>query len=165
MPTDAARNKTRWAAAAGALGAVGSVTCAGSMAAILVTAGVGAAGASTSMAAMAGSTRHLTGFLGAMNTAGPAILVVSMVLVAVSFALRRPLAGAVVLLAGGVLYWGMYGQTSIAVMYVSLAIGFAVWVATYFWSRRTRRAEEDGMATRLDPVALAQARTEVQANQ
>jgi len=38
-------------------------------------------------------------------------------------------------LAGAVLYAGMYAQTSPAVMYAAIGVGYAAWAALYLWVR------------------------------
>ncbi len=115
---------------AGLLGLVGSLAC--TMAMTLPAIGVGAAGG---MAAMSGASANTQGgFLGFLLEYGPLILLVSVALVTIGLALRRPRAAVPSLAAGGVLYWGMYAQASYFVMYVSLALGFAAWVAIYRWT-------------------------------
>lgn len=99
--------------------------------------GVGAAGG---MAAMSGSTAPTQGgFLGFLLEHGPVILLVSVALVTIGLALRRPWAAAPSLAAGGVLYWGMYAQPDYVVMYVSLALGFTAWAALYRWTLSGQR--------------------------
>ncbi len=112
---------------AGLLGLVGSLAC--TMAMTLPAIGVGAAGG---MAAMSGANANTQGgFLGFLLEYGPLILLVSVALVTIGLALRRPRAAVPSLAAGAVLYWGMYAQASYFVMYVSLALGFAAWAAIY----------------------------------
>jgi len=102
------------------------------MAMTLPAIGVGAAGG---MAAMSGASANTQGgFLGFLLEYGPLILLVSVALVTIGFALRRPRAAVPSLAAGAVLYWGMYAQASYLVMYVSLALGFAAWAAIYRWT-------------------------------
>ena len=64
------------------------------------------------------------------------ILIVSVVLVTVSLAVRRPLAAVPALAFGALLYWGMYGQPSHLLMYLTLALAYAGWLGTNLWTRR-----------------------------
>ena len=129
---------------AGALGAAGSVACGISM--ILIAAGVGASAAASGMAAMSGTgagTPH--GVLGVLLRIGPWLLVVSVLLVTAAFALTsRPAAAIPALLAGAGLYAGMYRQTSLLVMYASIAAGYTVWIALYLWARGGHRRRAPG---------------------
>jgi hypothetical protein len=137
----APKTKTVCCAAAGTAGGLGSLACVTSM--ILTGLGAGTAAAATGMAGMSsrGSTAH--GLLGALLRAGPGLLIASIVLITVAFALRRLAAAAAASAAGAVLYAGMYGQQNPAVMYASIAVGYATWAGLYLWTRnqRTRRGE------------------------
>lgn len=53
----------------------------------------------------------------------------------VAFALRRPVAAVPAVLAGAVLYAGMYTQSNQALMYGSIAVGYAAWIGTHLWVR------------------------------
>jgi len=94
----------------GALGITGGLICTATM----VLPALGAAGAA------AGGTQGMTGadepprygLVGTLTDVGPAILVVSTLLVTLGVGLRRPLAAVPALAAGAVLYWGMYAQYS-----------------------------------------------------
>ncbi len=115
---------------AGLLGIGGTLAC--TVAMTLPAIGVGAAGG---MAAMSGASANTQGgFLGFLLEYGPIILLVSVALVTIGLALRRPRAAVPSLAAGALLYWGMYAQASYFVMYVSLALGFAAWAAIYRWT-------------------------------
>lgn len=72
-----------------------------------------------------GERTHVRRLSGIPLEYGPVILLVSIALVTIGLALRRPWAAVPSLAAGAVLYWGMYAQASYFVMYVSLALGFA----------------------------------------
>lgn len=123
------------------LGMLGSVTCSAAMlAAILGIGGTAAAGggAMTDMTGMpdvdataAGPVDALIGFL---TWAGPVILVPSLAAVAAATAVHRSAAVGVVLIAGAVLFWGMYLQTAPTVMLASIAVGLVVLVAAYIWA-------------------------------
>jgi hypothetical protein len=135
-PAAAARGTGRGVAAM--LGAAGSLACGVSM--ILLAAGIGASATATGMSSM---TRHTAahGLLGTLARIGPGLLAASVLLVTVAFALtHRPLAAAPALLAGAVLYIGMYAQTSQAVMFVSIAAGYLTWLVLFLWVRRDHRA-------------------------
>lgn len=143
--------------AAGVAGSCGSLACIASMVLPLVglagagaaagaqatggsMAGMGPAPTSTSTATAASSTAssHPGGVLGFLVTIGPELLVVSVLLVTVSLALRRRVAAVPALAAGALLYWGMYAQASVGLMYATIAVGYLVWVATYAWTRVSR---------------------------
>lgn len=78
---------------------------------------------------------HPGGVLGLLVTIGPERLVVSILLVAASLALRRRIAAAPAHLAGALLCWGMYAQASVDLMYATIAVGYLVWISTYAWTR------------------------------
>ncbi len=120
---------------AGVLGGLGSAACAVSM--ILVAVGVGGSTAAASMAAMTGSGAAAPGsVLGGLVRSGPWLMLASALLVTVAFALtRRPVAAFPALLAGGALYAGMYAQSSLPVMYASIAVGYLAWAALVLWVR------------------------------
>ena len=121
--------------AAGTLGAIGSAACAVSM--ILVAVGVGGSAAAASMAAMTGTgTATPGGVLGGLVRSGPWLIVASVFLVTTAFALtRRPWAAIPALLAGAVLYAGIYAQSGKAVMYASIAVGYLAWRTLLLWVR------------------------------
>ena len=139
------------------LGVLGSVACTASM--ILAAVGVGGATAATSMAGMAGMTGPGPGapggMLGALVRAGPWLMVASALLVAAAFALtRRPVTAIPALLTGALLYAGMYAQSSLPVMYASIAVGYLTWAALALWAVRGspgvipwRRAAKAGRTT------------------
>ena len=114
---------------AGVLGLLGSVACAVSM--LLVAAGVAGSAAATSMAAMTGTgTGTPGGALGGLVRIGPWLMLASVLLVTAAFALtRRPVTAVPAVLAGAVLYAGMYAQASLPVMYASIAVGYTAWAA------------------------------------
>lgn len=132
--------------AAGVAGTCGSLACIASMVLPLVgLAGAGAAaggsmagmGPAPSAASGAATTAssHPDGLLGVLVAIGPELLVVSILLVTASLALRRRVAIAPAFVGGAILYWGMYAQSSDAVMYATMAAGYLIWVATYAWTR------------------------------
>lgn len=84
------------------------------------------------------------GLLGLLIRVGPGLLIASAVLIALAFALRRPGATVPALLAGAVLYAGMYAQPSRTVMYASIAAGYAGWAVLYLWVRNVALVREYG---------------------
>lgn len=105
---------------------------------ILIAAGAGASAAATGMAAMPGTGPGAPhGVLGVLLRTGPWLLVVSVLLVTAAFTFtRRPATAIPALLAGVVLYAGMYRQTDLPAMYVSIAAGYTAWGALYLRVRR-----------------------------
>jgi len=121
--------------AIGVVGVLGTLACMGSM--VLAVVGIAGVGTSASMAGMstgapgqAGSLQHL-GILAFLLQAGPAILLVSIGAFALSLATRRWVAAVPVLLVGGVIYWGMYGQSRLSVMYVTMVLGLLGWAVIF----------------------------------
>lgn len=123
---------------AGLLGIAGTLACTVVM--VLPVIGLLGAGAGAGMAGMSDrkgpAQGGLTGFL---LESGPTILLISVALVTLGLALRRPWTAAPSLAAGAVLYWGMYEQASYLVMYLTIALGFAAWVALYRGTRKWAR--------------------------
>lgn len=119
------------------VGLAGAAAAAGAQASGASMAGMGPAPTSTSKAITAASSAssHPGGVLSVLVTIGPELLVVSILLVTVSLSLRRRVAAAPALAAGALLYWGMYAQASDSVMYATIAVGYAVWIAAYAWTR------------------------------
>ena len=143
----------RWSA--GALGVLGSMACTASMIAAAV--GVGGAAAATSMAGMTGTgSGHAGGALGALVRIGPGLIVASVLLVTVAFALsRRPVTAIPALVAGAVLYAGMYAQDSVPVMYASIAVGYLTWAALALWAARNPAAQATPPAPAVAPRPAA----------
>ena len=143
----------RLPAVAGALGILGSLACSVAMLMALVGllgAGVASSAASTGdMAGMAGISSApgpwpqnsslpapLLTLLFVLFQSGPAILVVSIVAIGLAVASRRRVALVPVVMAGLLLYWGMYLQSTRLVMYSAVAVGLAALFAAYFLSMR-----------------------------
>ncbi len=126
------------------VGVLGTLTCMGAMVlAVAGVAGVGASAVGTS-AAMAGMSTGVQGqaasgqqpgILAFLLQAGPAILLVSIGAFALSLATRRWIAAIPTLLVGGVIYWGMYGQARLPVIYVTMVLGLLGWAAVFLWVR------------------------------
>jgi hypothetical protein len=128
--------------AAGAAGLAGSLACAVAM--VLATLGLGGATTAAGMAGMDGATSRPGGLLGLLLRIGPGLLAASAVLVAAAFVLRRPGAAVPALLAGAVLYAGMYLQPNRPLMYASIALGYTGWAALYLWVRNLTAVREQG---------------------
>ncbi|WP_234783300.1 hypothetical protein [Mycolicibacter heraklionensis] len=129
----------------GAAGVVAALTCtlACCLPAILVALGVGAsavAGAGHAGHGTGGSSGWLAAVLDMLHRISPVLLVVSIVLVTVAFALRRRAAVLPALVAGVVLYLSVHGQGDPAVMYAGMALGYGAWIALYLWTRPPRGA-------------------------
>ncbi len=126
--------------ALGLAGVVGTLACFTAMA---TTAG-GSVGitASTAMSAMAGmgaQGQTTSAPLGVLVDEGPLITAISVVLIALSLRLRRKAAVLPAFLGGGLIYWGMYQQADMPLMYVSLLLGVLLWGMAYVWARRATR--------------------------
>lgn len=132
--------------AAVVLGLGGTAACAVAMILPIVgvvssaaSAGAQAAGGMAGMGA-GGHVAHYSGLEGFLLRFGKEILIVSVVLVAGSFlarrVARRGYAAIGALVGGAILYYGMYEQSSVAVMYVTMAVGYTGWVGAYLWLRR-----------------------------
>jgi hypothetical protein len=121
----------------GIVGVLGTLTCMGAMLlAVIGVAGVGtsAAMAGMSMGSQTTSSQH-PGILSFLLQTGPVILLVSVGAFALSLAIRRWVAAIPALLVGGVIYWGMYGQSRLPVMYVTMALGLLGWAVIFLWVR------------------------------
>lgn len=128
----------------GIVGVLGTLACIGAMVlAVIGVAGVGASavGAGASMAGMSTGSQgqatsgQATSILAFLLQAGPTILPVSIGAFTLSLAIRQWATAIPVLLAGGVIYWGMYGQRNLSVMYVTIVLGLFCWAAVFFWVR------------------------------
>ena len=125
-------------AAIGIAGVLGTLTCMGAM--ILAVIGIAGVGASASMAGMrsgvqGGNGGQPTSILPFLLQAGPVILLVSITAFALSLAMKRWVVAIPALLVGGVIYWGMYSQPRLPVMYVTMALGLLSWAIIFLWSR------------------------------
>ncbi len=108
----------------------------------------GLLGATVSTGSMAGmqtggpeamSRTGFGGFIGTLNQAGPTILPVSIGAIVLSLGIRRRAAAIAALLAGGIMYWGMYAQPRVSLMYASIVMGMIAWTALYLWTSRLSR--------------------------
>lgn len=103
---------------------------------------VAAAGAMGGMAASAGGANSANGsspidpVVAFLVWAGPAILLLSVIALAAATVIRQPAATGLVLAAGTVLFWGMYLQAALSVMFVSIVAGLAGLAVAYVWAYR-----------------------------
>lgn len=101
----------------------------------------------------ASGSGHPGGTIGALVRIGPWLIAASALLVAGAFALtRRPVTAVPALVAGAVLYAGMYAQNNLPVMYASIAVGYLTWAALALWAARPRH---NPTAQRTPPTPAA----------
>lgn len=132
------RAATRW----GTAGVVAALACTLGCCLPAVLIAFGAGGATAGMAGMGEShPAHgtLAGLLHVLHRISPGLLMVSIVLIAGAFALRRPIAVIPALLAGVVLYASVHGQSDPIVSYAGMAVGYGSWVGLYLWTRPGNR--------------------------
>lgn len=148
--------KERLPPVAAALGLLGSLACSAAM--VMALAGIlgpGVAVSAASTGGMAGMSNtpsaatHNSSLPSPVLTAlffliqsGPVILILSIAAIALAAGLRRRAALVPVVVAGLVLYWGMYMQAARPVMYSSVLLGLAALVAAYLWSMRAIKKHE-----------------------
>ncbi len=127
-----------------AAGALGSLACSTSM--ILVALGLvgSAVSAGSSLVDMPGmgstgttasQPGPLAGLLAFLVQAGPVIMIPSIAAMVLASGIRRQIAAIPALAAGAVMYWGMYLQPRLALMYAAIVAGFFGWAALYLWNR------------------------------
>lgn len=124
----------------GTIGVLGALVCMGTM--VLAAIGFVGAGAGAVMGGMSrGSAVQVNGsqatssFLNTLLQAGPQLLIFFVIVFALSFALRSWLATSTALVVGGVMYWGMYGQSDLAVMYLTMGLSLLGWLAIFMYVR------------------------------
>jgi hypothetical protein len=113
-----------------------------------------AAAASGSMANMGSGSSDQTASSGLFGSlirflvqVGPPLLIISVVAITVSIGLRWRAAVIPAVLAGAVMYAGMYIQSAVPLMYASIALGLIAWTSLYVWTqRRQPRLRPDGTA-------------------
>ena len=126
-------------AALGIVGVLGTLICMGAM--LLAVIGVAGVGASAGMAGMPmgsqgqAASGQPTSILTLLLQAGPVILLVSIGAFALSLATSRWVSVIPALLMGGIIYWGMYGQPSLPVMYITMVLGLLGWAVILLWVR------------------------------
>ena len=77
---------------------------------------------------------------------GPTILIVSAVLVVFSLGVRRRWFVAPALAVGALMYWGMYEQSNVTMMYVASGIGILVWLLLFVAPHSRRGVRQVGPA-------------------
>lgn len=138
----------------GGAGLFGGISCTASMTlAAIGLVGSTAVQASHSQGGMAGmnatsgpavrSSNRVQAFLIAH---GPIILIVSALLVVFSLGLRRRWFAAPALAIGALMYWGMYEQSNVTMMYVASGIGILFWLLLFVLLRNRGRIRQ------LDPT-------------
>lgn len=132
-------------------GIVGCIVCMGSM--ILAAVGVAGTVVSGSMSAMSMTGMGMNnmsgmsspGWLETILKFGPAILIVSVLLVTLSIGIRRRAFIIQALMGGAIMYLGMYMTTNITLMIIATIVGFVVWGVLYFKSF-SKKMKGDGVA-------------------
>src|SRR5258708_28678349 len=152
MDTGSARRTTIASTCWAVAGGIGAVACSLSM--TLAALGIigTAAAASGSMANMGSGSSGQTASSGLFGSlirflvqVGPPLLIISVAAITVSLGLRRRAALIPAVLAGAVMYAGMYLQPEVPLMYASIALGLIVWASLYVWTqRRQPRTRPDG---------------------
>ena len=124
----------------GTIGVLGALICMGTM--VLAAIGIAGAGAGAVMVGMSkGSAEQVNGsqstggFLNTLLQAGPMILIFSIIVFALSLVLRNWLAASTALMVGSVMYWGMYGQPDLAVMYLTMGLSLLGWFGIFMYVR------------------------------
>lgn len=123
------------------VGIGGTLVCSLSMVAVAVGLFVagGTAAAQGGMAGMGPGHQGMAdvpGWLEALLSFGPVILIVSVLLVAASVTLRRRLAAVPAIGGGLILYVGMYAQPNLALMYAAIVVGTVLLILAYVASFR-----------------------------
>ncbi len=146
MDTDSDRRARIVATCCAVAGGFGAVACSVSM--TLAALGIfgSAAAASGSMLGMGGmdagdsgepaSSGPLGSLIRFLVQVGPPLLILSVAAITVSLGLRRRAAMIPALLAGAVMYTGMYLQSGVPLMYASIALGLTGWISLYIWTQR-----------------------------
>ncbi len=136
------------------LGICGAAACSIAMFAVPL----GLVGASVAAGAKAGTAQSMAGMPGTsdmsqtestmvhagtstwvtlLNRYGPELLVASVLLMVIALAVRRSVAGASAAVLGGiVLFYGMYGQSNMTVMWSATILGMLILLASMFGLRR-----------------------------
>jgi hypothetical protein len=121
-----------------ALGIIGTTAAASGSIAGMEGMGSGSSGQTASSGLFGSLIRFLV-------QVGPPLLIISVVAITVSLGLRRRAAVIPAVLAGAVMYAGMYLQSAVPLMYASIALGLTVWTSLYVWTQhRQPRLRPDG---------------------
>jgi hypothetical protein len=152
MDSGSGRRTTIVSTCCAVVGGIGAVACSLSM--TLAAWGIigTVAAASGSMANMDSGSSGQTASSGRFGSLirflvqiGPPLLIISVAAITVSLGLRRRAAVIPAVLAGAVMYAGMYLQSAVPLMYGSIAVGLIVWTLLYVWTqRRQQRLRPDG---------------------
>lgn len=136
--------RQRAAIRCGTAGVVGALTCtlACCLPAVLLALGAGSSAAGMAGMDHAGHRDHgaLDSLLQLLHRVSPALLIGSIALIAAAFALRRPVAALLAVLAGVVLYVSVHVQSDPLLMYAGMAVGYGSWIALYLWTRPARKS-------------------------
>ncbi len=146
MGTDSDRRARIVSTCCAVAGGFGALACSVSMTLAALGLLGTAAAASGSMVGMGGMGAGNSGELASSGPsgslvrfliqAGPPLLIISVAAITVSIGLRRRAAVIPALLAGAVMYAGMYLQSGVLVMDASIALGLIGWISLYIWTRR-----------------------------
>ena len=103
---------------------------------------VGAAAVPGFMAGMSGhtlqpgSTSPVSSPVRFLIQVGPPLLIFSVAAISVALGIRRRAAVIPGLVAGVVMYAGMYLQSGAPAMYAAIAFGLIAWISLYIWTER-----------------------------
>ena len=141
MDTDSDRRRKIVSTCCAVAGGLGAAACSVTMtlAALGVIGAAAAASGSTAgmegMGSGSGGQTASSGLFGNLLRflvqVGPPLLIISVAAMTVALGLRRRAAVIPALLAGAVMYTGMYLQARVPLMYASIALGLIVWISLY----------------------------------
>ncbi len=114
-----------------ALGIIGTAAAASGSMAGMEGMGSGSSGQTASSGLFGSLIRFLI-------QVGPPLLIISVAAITVSLGLRRRTVVIPAVLAGAVIYAGMYLQSGLPLMYASIALGLIVWTSLYIWTQGWR---------------------------
>lgn len=116
----------------------------------IVGAGVAAGAKANSMQSMesmsgtpssAAQAANMPAWIALLNRIGPELLIGSVALVILALAFRRSVSGTITsLVAGIILYYGMYSQTNMRLMWIAAATGFVLLLVSMLGLRHTTHA-------------------------
>jgi len=128
-----------------ALGIVGTAAAAsGAMA--------GMEGMSAGNSAQPVSSSAVASLIRFLAQVAPTLMLISVAAITVSLGLRRRAAVIPALLAGAVMYAGMYLQSGVPLMYGSIVLGLSLWTFLFVWTQAWRRPglQADGTDPQTD---------------
>jgi hypothetical protein len=155
MDSGSGRRTTIVSTCCAVAGGIGAVACSLSMALAalgIIGTAAAASGSTAGMEGMGSGSSGQTASSGRFGSLirflvqiGPPLLIISVAAITVSLGLRRRAAVIPAVLAGAVMYAGMYLQSAVPLMYGSIAVGLIVWTLLYVWTqRRQQRLRPDG---------------------